>query len=331
MMQAMRKRAAYTGYAGQPNYYPTNGGFPNDLPLMRGEKVIEKNPDLRQLTTRYTEEALKFIERNRKEPFFLYLAHSMPHVPLGASYRFRGRSAGGRYGDVIEELDASVGAILDTLRRHNLDRKTLVLFTSDNGPWLSYGEHAGSAGPLREGKGTVWDGGVRVPCIARWPERIRAKSVIREPAMTIDLLPTLAKIVDSPLPPRPIDGKDMGSLLLGDPRAKSPQEAYFFYYNKNDLQAVRSGPWKLVLPHTYRTLGAGHQLALGGKPISYVSSPVTQPELYDLASDAGEFGNVALRHPDVVKRLLALADRIRADLGVGAKIGPGVRPAGKVE
>jgi arylsulfatase len=285
--------------------------FP-DLPLMEGEKVIATNPDQSQLTTRYTERAVDFIGRHRDGPFFLYLAHSMPHVPLFVSERFRGKSEGGLYGDVVMELDWSVGQILEALRRHGLDENTLVIFTSDNGPWLSYGNHGGSAGLLREGKGTTWEGGVREPFLARWPGRIPAGSTSREPAMTIDLLPTVARLAGAKLPDHKIDGKDIWPLLSGQPGAKSPHEAYYFYWNRQ-LQAVRSGRWKLYFPHDYRTL-AGAPGGRDGQPAVYKQAQ-TGLELYDLEADVGERTEVAARHPDVVRRLQRLANEARADLG----------------
>ena len=189
----------------------------------------------------------------------------MPHVPLFAGEKFKGKSKPGLYGDVIQEIDWSVGEILAALKKHGLEENTLVIFTSDNGPWLSYGNHAGSAGPLREGKGTVCEGGVRVPFVARWPGQIPAGSVQDEPAMTIDLLPTVAKLIGAELPKHPIDGKDIGALLRGEPGAKCPHEAYFHYYAQGELQAVRSGKWKLMLPHTYRTM-AGQPPGKDGTP-----------------------------------------------------------------
>ncbi len=291
--------------------HPTNKTFP-DLPLIQGEKTIAHNPDQSKLTTWYTEKAVDFITRNKDRPFFLYLAHNMPHVPLFVSDRFKGKSEQGLYGDVVMELDWSVGQILETLQRLGLDENTLVIFTSDNGPWLSYGNHAGSAGPLREGKATIWEGGVRVPFIARWTGRIPAGSTCREPAMTIDLLPTFAKLTGAKIPPHKIDGKDIWPLLSGQPGAKSPQEAYYFYWGRH-LQGVRSGQWKLHFPHTYPTL-AGGPGGKDGKPAPYKQAKAGL-ELYDLANDVGETVNAAAKHPEVVKRLQALADRARADLG----------------
>jgi arylsulfatase A len=288
------------------------GTFP-DLPLIEGEKMIQLNPDQRQFTRRFTERAVHFIERNRDQPFLLYLAHPMPHVPLYVSEAFEGSSGSGLYGDVMEELDWSMGEILEALRRHRLDQKTLVVFLSDNGPWLSYGDHAGSAAPLREGKGTAWDGGVRVPALMRWPGRIPAGTLCREPAMSIDLFPTIARLTGARLPEHWIDGRDIWPLLSGEPGARSPQDAYFFYYHVNELHAVRSGRWKLVFPHTYRTL-EGRPGGTGGIPVKYGSAR-TGLALYDLEVDPGEEVDLAGERPEVVSRLSDLAERAREDLG----------------
>jgi arylsulfatase len=298
---------------------------------MEGDQVVQTMPDQTQFTTWYTERAVQFIAQNRDRPFFLYLAHSMPHVPLHVSDKFKGKSRQGLYGDVIMEIDWSVGKILAALKQHRLDRRTLVVFTSDNGPWLSYGNHAGSAGPLREGKGTCWEGGVREPFVARWPGKIPAGRVCREPAMTIDLLPTIARLTRADLPRHKIDGLDIWPLLSGDPKAKNPHEAYYFYYEDNQLQAVMSGRWKLMLPHTYRTL-EGQPAGRDGTPTKYVSRKIERPELYDLEADIGEQQDVAAGHPDVVKRLEALADKARDDLGdsLVKRVGQGVREPGRV-
>ena len=305
------------------------GTYP-DLPLIENDKVIELMPDQAQLTRQYTERAVSFIERNKTKPFFLYVPHTMVHVPLFVGEKFKGSSKSGLYGDVVQEVDWSVGAILGAIKKHNLDKDTLVIFTSDNGPWLSYGEHAGSSGRLREGKGTAWDGGVRVPFIARWPGKIPAGRVMKQPAMTIDLLPTIAKLVNAELPKHKIDGLDIWPLLKGEAKAKNPHDAYFFYYNTNELQAVRSGQWKLILPHTYRTL-VQQPKAKDGIPVKY-SNVKTGLELYDLATDMSEKQNVADKHPDVVKRLEALAEQAREDLGdkLTNRTGKGVREPGRL-
>jgi arylsulfatase A-like enzyme len=306
-------------------------GYPN-LPLIEGDQAIDDEitaEDQQQFTARFTQRAVKFIERNRDRPFFLYLPHPMPHVPLFCSESFRGRSEQGAYGDVISEIDWSVGQILKTLRQLQLDDHTLVIFTSDNGPWLSYGNHAGSARPLREGKGTTWEGGVRVPCIMRWPGQIPAGTVCREPAMTIDIFPTVARLIDGHLPDRRIDGKDIWPLASGAPGARSPHEALYFYYHQNDLEALRSGRWKLVFPHKYRSLTGDP--GRDGTPDGY-SYPTCGLELYDLENDVGEQHNVIDQHPDVVARLQALAEKARADLGdsLTQTEGKNRRPAGKL-
>lgn len=288
------------------------GTYP-DLPLIEGERAIAHNPDQTQLTRNYTEHAVRFIAENKENPFFLYLGHSMPHVPIYASDRFREKSGAGLFGDVIEELDWSVGEVLKALEDHRLDQNTLVIFTSDNGPWLSYGDHAGSAGHLREGKGTVWEGGVRVPCIMRWPGKIPAGTSTDEPAMTIDLFPTIAGLIGAKLPAHKIDGKDIWPLINGTPGAKSPQEAYFFYYNANDLLAVRSGPWKLHVPQTYRTLN-GRPGGTNGIPAKYENLK-TDLALYNLQTDPSETKNLAANQPDVVAKLQTLLASARADLG----------------
>lgn len=289
--------------------------FP-DLPLIEGVKTIALNPDQSKLTTDYTERAVKFIEKNKNQPFFIYLAHNMPHVPLFVSDRFKGKSEAGLYGDVIMEIDWSVGQILNALKEQGIDDNTLMIFASDNGPWLSYGNHGGLAGLLREGKGTAWEGGVRVPFIARWPGRIPADRTQPEPAMTIDVLPTLSRLTGAKLPAGKLDGKDITPLLMSEAGAKSPHEAYYFYWN-NELHGVRSGPWKLYFPRTYRSM-VGQTAGKDGKPGLYknVSAGL---ELFNLDSDLSETTDVAAKHPDVVRRLEGLADRMRADLGDSLK------------
>ena len=284
------------------------------------------------MTTQYTERG-RFIEKNKDAPFFLYVAHNMPHVPLHVSDKFKGKSARGLYGDVIEEIDWSVGEILAALKRSGLEENTWVIFTSDNGPWLSYGEHAGSAAPLREGKGTNWEGGTREPCIMRWPGKISAGSTCDTMLMTIDLFPTIAKLIGAEPPTHKIDGLDVWPIIAGESGAKNPHDAYFFYYETNQLQAVVTGDgrWKLQLPHTWRTLGEKP----GGKdgiPAKYEQRKMTEPELYDLQNDVSETTDVAAQNPEIVKRLEALAEQARADLGdtLTNREGAGVRESGSV-
>jgi arylsulfatase A-like enzyme len=330
--------------------HPTMPGLPA-LPFYRGAKVIERDPDQSKFTRRFTDLAIEFIAQHQHEPFFLYIPHVMPHVPIFASAEFKGRSSGGVYGDVVEEFDWSVGEVLAALKRYDLEKNTLVLFLSDNGPFLSYGSHAGSAGPLREGKLTTFEGGVRVPCIARWPGKVPAKRVCDEPLMTIDLLPTLCALTGVELPKLKIDGKDASAVLFGTPGAKCPHDAYFFFAG-DELHAVRSGKWKLHLPHEY--LSVNGLAGTDGKPANHGKQKPeamsasglrgiasrhgykvekTEIALYDLEADIGEAVNVAEKHPDVVKRLLGHVDAARAELGdalTGTK-GKGVRPSGVSE
>jgi arylsulfatase A-like enzyme len=315
-------------YANDMFHQEPDDNYPADLPLMEGEKVVGLNPDQTKLTTLYTERAVKFIEQNKNRPFFLYVPHAMPHVPLHVSNKFKGKSKQGLYGDVIMEIDWSVGEILAALKKHDLDSNTLVIYTSDNGPWLVFGNHAGSAGPLREGKMTTWEGGVRMPCIMRWPGKIPGGSVCREPVMSIDILPTMAKLARAELPKLPIDGLDIWPLISGKPGARSPHEALYFYWF-NHLQAVRSGRWKLHLPHAYHTLG-GRSPGKDGKSAKYVGAS-TRLALFDLENDIGETINVADKHPEEVRRLLELAEKARMELGDSAtyRKGKGVRPPGK--
>jgi arylsulfatase A len=332
-----------------PQFLPTRHGFDdyfglpysNDMgpkpgrtnappvPLIAGEKTIETNPDMNTITARYTEHAVGFMRKNKDRPFFLYLPHTMVHVPIGAADSFRKKEGKGLYAAAVEEVDWSAGQILATLKELGLDEKTLVIMSSDNGPWLSYGNHGGSAGPLREGKGTSWEGGVREPCIVRWPGQVPAGRVCRDPWMTIDVLPTLAHLTGAELPNLPIDGKDAWPLLHGDAGAGSPQEAYYFYWGK-ELQGVRSGKWKLHFPHSYRSLtgSPGHDGTAGGYTDAH-----TDLALFDLEGDVGEKTNVADKHPEIVQRLKALAEKARDELGDTAtkREGKGVRKPGMVK
>jgi arylsulfatase len=321
--------------------HPEKPGVFPPLPLIEGDKVI--NPalthrDMEQLTTQYTERALSFIERNKDRPFFLYVAHAMPHVPLAVSERFRGTTKRGLYGDAVEEIDWSTGEILAALKKCGLERDTIIMFLSDNGPWLLYGNHAGSAYPLREGKTTTWDGGTRVPFIACWPGHIPAGRICKEMACSIDLMPTMARLIGAKMPNHKIDGLDIWPLLAGEEGAKNPHEAYFFYgvpfgqWTGAELESVRTSQWKLILPHTYRTLG-GHKPGMDGWPGEYVKQPVLEPELYDMANDIEERRNVAARHRDIVQKLLAMAEQCREDLGdlQFNRKGAGVREHGRVK
>ena len=297
------------------------------LPLFEGLEVI--NPqvmpkDQVHLTTRLFERAARFIEQQRERPFFIYLPSPQPHVPLFVSEKYQGQTKRGLYGDVISEIDWGVGQILDSLQKHGLDEHTLVVFTSDNGPWLSYGDHAGSARPLREGKGTNFEGGFRVPCLMRWPDRIPAGRTCREVAGTIDLLPTLARLAGADLPKNRIDGKDISALMFGEPGARSPHEVFYHYDGGNRLAALRSGRWKLMFPQNFNSPIPGK----GGIPGRGRRKSI-ELSLFDLENDIGETTNVAVEHPEVVKRLQGFAEKIRADLGDGKNAGPGRRPIGR--
>lgn len=309
-------------------FHPTAGGHYPPLPLIEGVKTIELNPDQTKLTTSYTERAVKFIDEHKDRPFMLYVAHSMPHVPLFVSDKYKGKSQQGLYGDVISEIDWSVGQILGTLKRHGIDENTLVIFTSDNGPWLSYGNHGGSAGPLREGKGTTWEGGVREPCIMRWPGKIPAGQVCDEVAATIDILPTVAGLTGTKLPEHPIDGQDIWPLMSGQADAKTPHDVYYYYWSRH-LQAIRSGRWKLHFPHQYRSLTGTP--GKDGRPDGYTVGE-TGLALYDLQNDIGESTNVAAEHPEIVERLKKLADAARLELGDSAtnQTGRGAREPGRI-
>lgn len=286
--------------------------------LMRNGEVIESPTDLNLLTKRYTGEAVRFIERNRNRPFFLYLSHTMPHVPLGASSRFRGRSERGLYGDVVEEVDWSVGQVLDSLRRLGLDGRTLVVFTSDNGPWIEshLGDHGGSAAPLRGWKMTAWEGGLRVPGIIRWPGRIAAGEVSDEMASTLDLLPTFAAIAGASLPDgRRLDGLDLWPWLSGRVD-RSPRDTFLFYVYTH-LQAVRDRRWKLVLKRTADPPWTSWY----GRMIDAVRTT----ELYDLRFDWGESRNVAEQNGAIVQRLTGLVEEARSELGDYDATGSGAR------
>jgi arylsulfatase A-like enzyme len=287
------------------------------LPLMRNDTVIEAPVDQTTVTRRYAEEAVRFISENKDRPFFLYLPHTMPHNPVNSSPAFRGKSANGGYGDCVEEIDWATGEILKTLKKHDLDKKTLVIFTSDNGAASRWG---GSNLPLRGFKGTTWEGGMRVCCVMRWTGHVPAGGVCDEVASTLDILPTFAKLAGTSEPSdRPIDGNDIRPLILGEKGAKSPHKA-FFYYRVSQLQAVRSGKWKLHLART--------QPGRKKKKQPAKRQPV---QLYDLDADIGETKNVAAAHADVVKRLLELAQLARADLGDGSQVGKNQRKAGFVK
>ncbi|MCU0915245.1 MAG: sulfatase [Planctomycetes bacterium] len=313
-----------------PQYLPTNNGFDsyfgvpysNDMdrvagegrqaffdpkveywnvPLLRDEQIIERPADQNTLTKRYTEEAVRFIERNKERPFFLYLAHTMVHVPLFVSDAFRGQSPRGLYGDAVEEIDWSVGQVLGALRREGLAENTFVVFTSDNGPWLEYDQHGGSAGLLREGKGCTCEGGMREPCLFWWPGTIQP-AVVHDLGTTMDLLPTILRLAGAEVPAdRVLDGFDLRPVLSG--RGHSPRDTVF-YYRGVRLYAVRKGPYKA---HFITQSAYGKDQPVAHDP----------PLLYHLGNDPSEKFNVAKAHPDVIAAIRQEVERHRTTLVPG--------------
>lgn len=326
------------------DYWPVNyDGTPLDTTTQRGKwpilRLIEGNTpgktiatldDAETLTGMYTAKAVSFIQKNKNNRFFLYMAQPMPHVPLAASAKFKGKSGAGLFGDVMEEIDWSVGEIMKTLRANGLDKNTIVIFTSDNGPWLTYGNHAGNTGGLREGKGTAWEGGVRVPFIIHWPAQIAPAAVCNNMAASMDLLPTLINICGAKQPIKKIDGVDIRSLLKQEPGA-NPRDEFVYYYDRCSLKAVRKGQWVLTFPCVSQTYKRFSAIGNDGYPGKYASDSV-RLALYDLRTDPGETLDVKEKYPEVVKELSAIADRYRLTIGDDLTKQPGteVRPAAKV-
>ncbi len=313
-------------YDGNPS---TSKTWP-PLPVMENDKkigLIETLDDQATLTRQVTDRAVKFIHEHKSGPFFLYVAHPMPHVPIAASRAFVGKSGKGLYADVIMEIDASVGEIVGAIDADGLAENTLVVFTSDNGPWLNFGDHAGSAYPLREGKGGEWEGGVREPCIFRWKGTIPAGTVQNRIASTIDIVPTFASLAGIAGPTKDIDGVNIAPVLRGDSDANPRSE--FLYYYGYALHAVRRGDWKLHLPHEYRN-NEGIPEAHRGHPAPERKGR-TSYELYNLKEDIAERRNVADLHPDVVQQLRAMADEAVKTLGNGKQRGTGQREPGRAE
>jgi arylsulfatase A-like enzyme len=348
--ELLKKQGYHTALIGkwhlgdQPEFLPTRQGFDrffgvpysNDqgadgkpdhrgivrppLPLLDGEKVVEAPADQGELTARLTEKAVEFIRENRGDPFFLYFAPTATHVPINPGTAFRGRSPHGLYSDWVEEADWSVGRVLDTIRDLGLERDTLVLFTSDNGPWLSKGVNAGTSTPLTGGKFSCWEGGSREPTIAWWPGTIPAGSSSDAVLSQIDFLPTAVNLAGGKVPPdRKIDGKDIMPVLKGQSR-ESPHEA-LFYWDGQGLAAVRSGPWKLQIrkhPEPKKDRGPASEDA------------EFAPRLFNLDDDMAEARDVAAQHPDVVLRLQGYIAEMGKDLGLRGEKAPGIRPAGRV-
>jgi arylsulfatase len=313
-------------------YHPQQGPIFDfgPLPLIEGSEIIDTLEDQSNLTVDITERSVDFIRRKKGNPFFLYIAHPQPHVPLFVSDRFKGKSERGLYGDVIMEIDWSVGEILNTLKEEGIDDQTLVIFTSDNGPWLSYGDHSGSAYPLREGKGTAWEGGQREPCIMRYPTHLPEGKEIHQPLMAIDILPTIAEVTGASLPEKTIDGKSAWPLLTGESKY-APQKAYYFYYHTNELHGIRYRNWKLYFPHRYRTLN-GRPGGKDGLPVNYEYINLEKVELYDLSEDISESTDVAADYPAVVDTILGFAEIARLEMGdrLMDRKGTGEREVGKV-
>ena len=326
----------------QPPFLPTRQGFDHffgipysddmtadkkppgewpPLPLMRGEAVVEAPVERDFLTKRYTEEAIRFITENKERPFFLYLPHAMPGSTAHpfSSPAFRGKSANGEYGDSVEELDWSTGEILATLSRLRLDSRTLIIFTSDNGA-PRHNPPQGSNAPYRGWGYDTSEGAMRMPCLARWPGRIPPGAVCAEAVTAMDLLPTCARLAGGKLPGRAIDGRDVWPLLAGEAGARSPhEERGFFYYHMEQLQAVRSGPWKLYLPLAEKFTNLGRKTAPAAAA------------LYDVQADVAEERELSAARPEIVQRLLALAELARAELGDGERAGQAQRPAGWID
>lgn len=302
------------------------------LPVIEGNTVIKTITTLEQQaewTTTLTEKAVSFIQKNKKQPFFLYLAHPLPHVPLVASDRFKGKSKLGLFGDVIMELDWSVGEILNALAKEKIAENTVVMIMSDNGPWLHFGDNAGSTGGFREGKGTTFEGGTRVPCIIRWPKKIKAGNVTGELMTNMDILPTISAITNSTLPQKQIDGKNFLPLLLGHTQ-EGPRDVFYYYYNQNSLKGVRYKHWKLVLPHQSLSYEQG---TLGKDRYPGQTKSFNVPMgLYNLAHDPAEKYDVKDLYPDVVTEIMKHVETAREDLGddLTGKIGANRRLPAKV-
>lgn len=304
-----------------------------ELPMIKDTKIVIDSmqpEDQEQMTKQFTERAVEFIKRDPDEPFFLYLPHPMVHVPLFVSDEFRGKSQRGIFGDAVMEIDWSVGQVLGAIEDIGVERNTLVVFTSDNGPWMSYGTHAGKATPLREGKGTMWEGGYREPTLMWWKGKIPAGTTCDTFCSSIDLLPTVASLVGGELPDHKIDGHDITDLMMGEENGVSPHGSFACYYG-HSLCAVRNERFKLVFPHKYRTLN-GHPGGAGGLPIGY-KNQMAKLALYDLDNDIGETTDVSSMHPDVVKQLEMAAAAYRIEMGdrLTKAEGNAIRPAGKMQ
>lgn len=337
-----------------PDFLPTNQGFDeyfgipysNDmwplnprkdytfppLPLIENATTIDTVDEVLQknMTRLLTQKTIDFIKKNKQKPFFAVLSHPMPHVPLYVSDEFKGKSKRGLYGDVMMELDWSTGEIMKTLKSLTIDQNTMVLFLSDNGPWIAYGNHGGSTAGLKEGKETSFEGGIRSPLLIRYPKKIPAGNIVETPINGIDLLPTFAHLAQTNLPTKKIDGKNILAQLEGATKNMA-HDAYYFYMNKNQLEAVMTQQWKLVLPHAYNSLNG----KLGGQDgaLAAYEKINTKMELYDLINDPKETTNLVETQPQIVKNLVIKADSIRTILGdkVTGVTGTGIRPLGQID
>ena len=287
-------------------------GYPQDLLLYRNETAIKEIVDQSNLTKDITTESINFIKKNKDQPFFLYIAHPQPHVPLFVSEDFTNITGKGLYADVVTEIDYSVGRIITYLEENDLSDNTILVFTSDNGPWLSYGDHSGSSGIYREGKGTTWEGGVRVPSIIKFPNGLKP-SIIDEPVMAIDWMPTFANITKSKLSQNKIDGKDIWPLLSGEVN-QTPHKKLYFYYRVNELHSIRMNEWKIQFSRTYRSLN-GREGGKDGVPVKYDMNLIENNELYNLSSDPEEKINVYDRFPEIAKKMEKLGEEARIELG----------------
>ena len=319
--ELMPNAQGFDYFYGTPMYhgYTLEADHQRFIPeLMRNQEVVESPADINTLTQKYTHEAITFIRENEHNPFFIYLAHHMPHVPLGASENFKGKSNRGLYGDAVEELDWSMNEIFRTLRELKLDENTLVVFLSDNGPELQYDKtQRGDAIPLRGGKYSNWEGGVRVPAIMRWPGQIPAGIISDALATSMDLYPTFAALAGAEIPQQlVIDGQDIQALLFNEADAQH-QHRTFFYYSLTQLHGVRSGRWKLVLP---RLAKSPYTLWLGR-----YTDAVSEPLLFDLEADVEEHHNLAPEKPEIVQRLMEAVEWARAELGDYNRIGASAR------
>lgn len=364
LSEMLREKGYATGIFGKwhlghlPEFNPTRHGFDqfvgilysNDmwperfgrsglppLALYDGTKVVHEISTLEEqgeLTGEVAASAIAFMamQAEAKKPFFAYIAHPQPHTPLATGPDFAPKSRRDLYGAVMREIDWTVGEVLEFLDREELASNTIVVFASDNGPWLSFGTDAGSSGGLREGKGTCFEGGVRVPCIVRWPGRVPAARVSDVPWMSIDLFPTMAAIVGAPAPAadRPIDGRDARGIWMCADGAGPSHEAFWFYYHTNQLEAVRMGRWKVSLPRKSRTLD-GKPGGVDGAETAYIEKDVPLA-LYDLESDPAETTDVSAKQPDVLAEIMRHVESARAELGdsLTKREGRGRRKAGTV-